>query len=239
MSGLAGSLNLVCRVAPATASASDKVTYSVPVPEAGLYSLLVSTPGAPGYCPQAPHVVATSSGLANLRTNQSTVRAGWTEVGTVWANAGVVPVEVRALPGSPVIADGVTLMRSRMRAGQSSSVGNGTSGAAGGVRLAKHGRAGLGGTIRLQAASVGPLTPILVGVGFTPTSLPLYGGTLYVVPDVVDFFVSDTQGLAELPIAVPFAPPLAGAQLWAQALASDPSHPDGVTLSSAVALVLQ
>jgi len=76
-------------------------------------------------------------------------------------------------------------------------------------------------------------------VGFTPTSLPLYGGTLYVVPDVVQFFLSDTQGFAELPIAVPFAPPLVGTQLWAQALAGDPSHPDGVTLSPAVALALQ
>ena len=234
-----GSLNLVCRVAAATASAADKVSYSVPVPETGLYSLLVSTPGASGFSAQAPHVVATSSGQVNVRTNQSTLRAGWTEVGTVWVDAGVVPVEVRALPGSQVLADGVTLMRSRLRGGPSSSVGSGSVGGAGGVRLAVHGRAGLGGTIRLQAASAGPLTPTLIGVGFTPTAVPLFGGTLYVVPEAVQFLVSDLQGIAELAIPVPFATSLVGAQLRVQALADDPSHPDGVTLSLGVAVVLQ
>ena len=239
LSGLPGSVNLLCRIASATAAASDKVTYSVPVPEAGLYSLLVSTPGAPGYCPQAQHLVTTPSGPATVRTNQAALRAGWTEVGPMWLDAGVVPVEVRALPGTQVIADGVTLMRSRLRGGQASAVGSGTSGALGGVKLAKLGRAGLGGTIRLQASRTAPLTPTLVGVGVTPTSLPLYGGTLYVLPDLVQFFVSDTQGFAELPIAVPFAPPLVGTQLWAQALANDASNPSGVTLSPGVAVVLQ
>jgi len=239
LAGLPGSVNLLCRVAPATAAASDKVTYAVPVPEAGLYTLLVSTPGAPGYCPQAPHGIATPSGPATVRTNQAALRAGWTEVGMVWLNAGVVPVEVRALPGTQVIADGVTLMRSRLRGGQASAVGSGTVGALGGVQLAKLGRAGLGGTIRLQASRTAPLTPTLIGVGFTPTALPLFGGTLYVVPDLVQFFVSDTQGFAELPIAVPFVPPLVGTQLWAQALANDATNPNGVTLSPGIALVLQ
>jgi len=80
------------------------VTYTVPVPEAGLYALLVSTPGAPGYCPQAQHGIATPSGPATVRTNQAALRAGWTEVGTVWLAAGAVAVEVRALPGTRSVA---------------------------------------------------------------------------------------------------------------------------------------
>ena len=239
VTSLPGALNLTCRVAPATASAADKVAYSVPVPETGLYSLLVSTPGGAGYCPQAPHAVATASGPATVRTNQTALRAGWTEVGTSWLNAGAATVEVRAVPGSPVIADGVALLRSRLRAGQASAVGLGTTGSLGGVQLAAHGRAGLSGTVRLQASRTPALTPTLIGLGFAPTALPLYGGTLYVQPDLVQFFVTDLQGIAELPLPVPFAPSLVGTMVWAQALANDPTNPAGVSLSPAVAVVVQ
>ncbi|MFN9703288.1 MAG: family 10 glycosylhydrolase [Planctomycetota bacterium] len=239
VTGLPGAVNLLCRVAPATASANDKVTYSVPVPEAGLYALLVSTPGAAGYCPQAPHGVATASGPATIRANQAALRAGWTEVGTVWLNPGVAAVEVRALPGTQGIADGVALLRSRLRGGQVSAAGTGTAGSLGGTQIAALGRAGLGGALRLQASRTPPLTPLMLGLGFAPASVPLYGGTLYVVPDVVQFFVADTQGLAELPVAVPFSPALVGTMFWAQALASDATNPSGVSLSPGVAVVLQ
>jgi hypothetical protein len=184
-------------------------------------------------------VVATASGPATIRTNQSTLRAGWTEVGTAWLNPGAATVEVRALPGSPVLADGVALMRSRLRGGQVSAVGAGTVGSLGGAQLAALGRAGLGGTLRLQASRTLPLTPTLVGVGVAPTALPLYGGTLYVAPDLVQFLVTDLQGIAELPIAVPFTAALAGTMLWAQALASDATNASGVSLSPGVAVVLQ
>ena len=164
---------------------------------------------------------------------------GWTEVGTVWLNPGVAAVEVRALPGTQVIADGVALLRSRLRGGQVSAAGTGTAGSLGGTQIAALGRAGLGGALRLQASRTPPLTPLMLGLGFAPASVPLYGGTLYVVPDVVQFFVADTQGLAELPVAVPFSPALVGTMFWAQALASDATNPSGVSLSPGVAVVLQ
>jgi uncharacterized lipoprotein YddW (UPF0748 family) len=227
------------RLASTAATANDKVVYTLPVAATGLYSLLAFVPGGPGYSPAAPYVVATAAGPVTVRVNQSVAGAYWREVGLVWLVAGATTVEVRAVPGQVVVADAVGLLRSRWPSGALGLMGAGTSGTNGGLVLAEHGRAGRGGVVRYQASQAIPGAPTLVGVGFTSVVVPLFGGSLYVLPDTVFGGVADGFGLFDASVSIPPLPGLLGVVLYAQALSFDPLGFDGVSLSSlAVAPIL-
>lgn len=112
----------------------------------------------------------------------------------------------------------------------------------------------------LGAAScpkIGKTLPLTVGrtvggaqglllIGLNAGALPLYGGTLYVMPPFVlqAPFAADHPGsgpgagLAEILIPVPAQPSLIGIPLEAQAGVFDTSAPQGVAISNALELVL-
>ena len=83
-------------------------------------------------------------------------------------------------------------------------------------------------------------------VGLNAGALPLYGGTLYVMPPFVlqAPFVADHgglgsgAGLAQILIPVPDQPSLIGVPMEAQAGVFDQYAPQGVALTNALTLVL-
>ncbi|MBL8755997.1 MAG: family 10 glycosylhydrolase [Planctomycetes bacterium] len=230
-SGASGGL---ARIASSAATGSDKVVYTLPVSDTGLHSLLAYVPGGPGYSSSAPYVVATATGPVTVRVDQSATGASWRELATVWLTAGTTTVEVRAVPGQVVLADAVGLLRSRWPSGPFGSMGAGTSGTNGGLRLAEFGRAGRGGVVRYQASQAIVGAPTLVGVGLASTFVPLFGGTLYLLPDAVFGGVADGFGLFDAAVAIPPLPGLLGVVLYAQGLSFDPLGVDGVSLSPLV-----
>ncbi len=238
-SSVVGASGGQARLALPFAAATDQVVYTLPVSEAGLWSLLVFTPGSAGLSTQAPHVVATAAGSAHVRVNQTQTTAEWREVATLWLAAGTTTVAVRAVPGQAVLADAVGLVRSRWPSGAMATIGTGTPGTLGGLQMAMWGRSGLGGSLRLQASRAVAGMPTVIGIGLTGTVIPLFGGTLYVVPDVVLGGLADAQGIVETDVVIPFAPSLLGTGLFAQGLTLDAAGPDGVSLSAAVATSLQ
>ncbi len=234
-----GASGASARIALLPAAAGDKVVYTLAVAETGLYSLLVHTPGSPGYSAAAPHVVATAAGNAFVRVDQRTTTAAWNEVATLWLTAGTTTVEVRAVPGQTVLADGVGLLRSRLPSGGMSTFGTGTAGTFGGLQIAAYGRSGLGGTVRFQASRALPGAPTVLGIGLAQAFVPLFGGTLYVLPDLVTGGLADAQGVIEVGVAIPTSPGLLGLGLVAQGLAMDPAGPEGVSLSPAATAFVQ
>jgi uncharacterized lipoprotein YddW (UPF0748 family) len=231
---VAGSSGGFARIGLSVASASDAVTYTLPVAESGLWTLLVHTPGSAPYSTTAPHVVATAAGPAFVVVDQSQATAAWTEVGTVWLAAGNTTVQVRAVPGQTVLADAVGLLRSRLPAGAMATFGVGTNGTLGGTQLAAFGRSGIGGTVRFQASRMVPGAGAAIGIGFAPTAQPLFGGTLWVLPEVVLGGAADALGLFTTSVAVPWQPSLLGIDLFAQAASADAAGPEGFSLSAGV-----
>jgi uncharacterized lipoprotein YddW (UPF0748 family) len=227
------------RLSLPASSASDKVTYTLPVAETGLWSLLVSEPGAPGMSPQAPHVVASAAGPAFVIVDQTASVGEWREIATVWLSAGTTTVEIRAVPGQAVWADAVALVRSRWPSGAMATLGAGTTGSLGGLELALWGQSRLGGTLRFAASRTPASSLVCLGLGTTPAALPLFGGTLQLLPDVLVAGFADGLGRFAHDLAVPWQGGLVGAPLLAQALALDPAGIDGVSLSPAVATTVQ
>lgn len=227
------------RLALSSAAASDRVVYTLPVAETGLWSLLVSAPGGAGMSARAPHYIATAAGPVQLHVDQTLPGAAWRELGSMWLAAGTATVEVRAVPGEAVIADAVALLRSRWPSGPMDSYGAGTTGSLGGLQLAAWERCGLGGTLRLQGSRIPAGTPAWFGIGFASAATPLFGGTVLVAPDLSVFAVADAAGLVDTAIAVPFVPRWLGTQLFVQGLALDANGPAGVSLSAAVRAVVQ
>lgn len=231
---LPGASGGLARIAPATASANDVVTYSLPVGETGLWSVLVWAPGGSGYASAALHEIATAAGPVSARVDQSRAVLAWRELTTVWLSQGVATVQVHAMPGQAVLADAIGLVRSRWPCGAMATIGSGTGGSLGGLRLAMSGRSGLGGSVQLQASRLPPGTPTAIGIGAATASLPLFGGTLLVVPDVLVAGLADAQGLVAYDVPIPWAPSLLGRGLFAQALALDAVAPGGIGLSAGV-----
>lgn len=227
------------RLALASAAPTDRVLWTLPVAETGLWSLLVHEPGGAGMATAVPHVVATAAGPAVLRVDQSVAPAAWQEVGTVWLAQGQTTVELRAVPGQVVVADAVGLLRSRLPSGPMGTIGSGTPGSAGGLSLSLRGRAGLGGRIVVQASRAPVGAPVALLLGLTGAAVPLFGGTLYVVPEWVEIGVADPMGLVAVELPVPFTPSLLGTTLWAQGLALDAGGPGGLSLSPGAAATLQ
>lgn len=227
------------RLALASAAPTDRVLWTLPVAETGLWSLVVHEPGGAGMATAVPHAVATAAGPAVLRVDQSVAPAAWQEVGTLWLAQGQTTVELRAVPGQVVVADAVGLLRSRLPSGPMGTIGAGTPGSAGGLLLSLWGRAGLGGRIVVQASQAPVAAPVALLLGLTGAAVPLFGGVLYVVPEWVEIGVADAAGLVAVELPVPFTPSLLGTTLWAQGLALDAGGPGGLSLSPGAAATLQ
>ena len=228
------------RLAPSTAAATDKVTYALPVSEAGLWSLIAYVPSTFGLSVTAPHTIPHAAGTAVLGVDQSQLAPiGWRELGTFWFPQGTATIEVNALPGQSVLADRFGLLRSRWPSGAMLTLGTGTAGTFGGLRVSMHGRAGLGGTIVVQGNRMPPGMPVILGLAQQSTAIPLFGGTLYVLPLVTIGGFASAIGTFATTVAVPFTPSLLGVSLVAQGLALDAVGQDGVSLSAAVATTVQ
>jgi hypothetical protein len=228
------------RLAGSSALASDQVTYTLPVAEAGLWSVIAQVPSTFGLTNLAPFTIAHVGGTAVVGVDQSHLtRPGWREIGTFWLAAGQTTVTIGARPGQSVVADAVGLMRSRLPSGPFSTLGVGTPGTLGGVRISMHGRAGIGGRMIVQANRLAPATGVIIGLALQGTSIPLFGGTLYVLPVSVPGGFADALGTFTTNVDVPWSSALVGTQLFAQALAFDPLGIDGVTLSAGASATIQ
>lgn len=218
------------------ASAADHVAYTLPVAETGLYSVLLHVPTGSGLATAAPHTIAHAGGIAVLPVDQSTAApTGWRDVGTFWFALGQANVEIGAVPGTAVVADAVALLRSRFPSGPMAAFGSGTPGSAGGLRLSMHRQSRIGGAIDVQCNRAPAGALVAIGFGATGTALPVFGGTLLVVPEVLVGDLADAAGRAATSVTVPFAPSLVGATLFAQGLVLDAGAPGGVGLSAAAA----
>ena len=228
------------RLSQGAATASDKVTYTFPVSETGLWSVIAYVPSLFGMSATAPHTIAHAGGTAVLAIDESqAATTGWRELGTFWFTQGTATLEVNALPGQSVLADRYGLLRSRLPSGPMLAVGFGTAGALGGLRSSMHGRAGLGGTVVVQGNRMPPGMPVVLGLALQGTSIPLFGGTLYVLPLATFGGFANAVGAFATTVTLPVTPSLLGATLWAQGLALDAAGQDGVSLSAAATTTVQ
>ena len=225
--------------APNAAPASF-ARYTLPVAETGLWSVLVHVPTTGGYPAATPVTVANATGAeVALVDHSSAANGGWREIGTYWLAQGSTSIEFGAVPGSWTAADAVMLKRSRFATGAHNAGGTGTAGISGPVTLAMSGRASIAGSLRIQAGMTLANTPVLFCTGFTGTAAPLFGGTLYVVPDFTNFMLANVQGRANLSLQIPASVVFRGLTILNQALALDAGAVEGVALSNAVTTVVQ
>jgi len=238
-SSMAAASGGTARLSLQSATAADRVRFTVPVSATGLWSVLVHVPAGAGLSPAAPHTIAHEGGVAVQRFNQGNLgNLGWQEAGTFWLAAGNTTIDVNAVPGQTVAADAVALLRSRFGSGAMQTTGVGTTGSAGGLRISIGGRACLGGALKVQCNQAPANAPLLWLVGFQGQSTPLFGGQLLVVPVSTTFALADGFGVAGLVVGLPFDAGLHGLSLHAQAVALDAGAPGGVGLSAATFTVL-
>lgn len=227
------------RVSLPSSLATDRVTFSLPVSTAGLWSVLMHVPAGAGLSPAAPHTVVHQGGVQVERIDQGNVlNLGFVDLGTFWLASGTATVTVNAVPGQSVVADAAMLLRSRFDSGAMATVGLGTPGSAGGLRLSMSGRASLAGELQVQANQLPAVAPLVWLLGFQPQAVPLFGGQLLVVPVSSTFALADSLGTASTTLALPFVPSLHGLSLYAQALALDGGAQGGVGLSPAAFTIL-
>lgn len=227
------------RLSLPSATAGDRVAFTLPVAETGLWSVLVHVPAGAGLCAAAPHTVVHQGGV-ELRHLDQTASAptGFRDLGPFWLAQGSATVDVHAVPGQFVAADAVALLRCRFPSGPMSTTGVGTTGSAGGLRISLAGRACLGGELRVQANQAQANAPLLWLLGFQPQSAPLFGGQLLVLPVSTTFALADGSGVAATTVALPFDAGLHGLSLHAQVVALDAGAPGGVGVSAAGFTVL-
>jgi uncharacterized lipoprotein YddW (UPF0748 family) len=219
--------------------ASDHVQFVLPVSQTGLWSVFVHVPAGPGLSPVAPHTIVHQGGVQVARIDQGNVaRLGYVDLGTYWLTLGTTTVTVSAVPGQSVVADAVMLLRSRFDSGAMSTVGVGTPGSAGGMRLSMRGHASLAGALQLQANQLPVGAPLAWVLGFQSQAAPLFGGQLLVVPLSSAFALADSFGAASTTLELPFVAGLHGLSLYAQALALDAGAQGGVGLSPAAFTIL-
>lgn len=229
----------VLAIAPPSASASDEVTFSLPVPSTGLWNVLARVPTGGGYCAAAPHRIAHAAGAETVLVDQgSALASGWQELGTYWLVAGPCSVTVRAVPGQTVVADCVALMPSRRGGGAMGMVGTGTAGSLGVPTLSMSGVAALGNTLRLQAAAIAAGAPVVFAIGLQPALTPLLGGALYLQPSLLQFASADANSRCELRVALPFTVAAHGLPVIAQFGVLDPTANGGVALSPAAQAIV-
>lgn len=227
-------------LASPTAPAGSRARFTLPVSETGLWSVLVHVPTTGGYPAATPVETANATGREVAAVDfSSAANSGWREVGSYWLTAGSTTVDINALPGSWTAADAVMLKRSRFATGSLNAGGTGTAGLAGPVTLALSGRASIAGSLRVQAGAMLPNAPMLFCTGFAGAAAPLFGGTLYVVPDFNTFVLADGAGRANLSLSIPPSVVFRGLTILNQALALDSGAVEGVALSNAVTTVVQ
>lgn len=237
---LVGSSGGSARMTLPVSGSSEQVVYTLSVPSTGLWTLCTSVPNAAGLSPGAPFELVHAGGTTVLAVDETTAApSGLRELATFWLGAGTTTLTVRGRSGQAVVADAVGLLASRLPSGAIGTFGTGMSGSAGVLGASLFGRAGLGGTLQAQVHRAVPGSLVALGLGFQGTALPLFGGTLFVVPDVLVPGLADALGTSTTPVAVPWSANLLGIGLWAQALAFDSAGPEGVVLSNGVAAVIQ
>lgn len=225
----------IAAIAPPSASASDAVTFALPVPTTGLWTVSTRIPLGGGYCTAAPHQVTSAAGTETVLVDQgSALASGWQELGTYWLLAGTCTVRVQAVPGQTVIADCVALMPSRRGGGAMGTIGTGTAGSLGVPSLSMSGVAALGNEVRLQGAAIAAAAPVVWAVGLAPALTPLVGGALYLQPSLLQFAFADAASRCELRIRLPATSAAHGLPLLAQIGALDATATGGVALSNAV-----
>lgn len=101
-----------------------------------------------------------------------------------------------------------------------------------------------GGQITLNVSSGVGGAPMALGIGSTPTAIPLFQGTLLVVPQViVNAVLQGTPGLARdghaaFPSTLPHDVSLSGQTLYVQALVLDPGAPGGFAFTPGLAMTI-
>ncbi len=237
---LAGSSGGTSRMTLPASGANEQVVYTLSAPSAGLWSLCTSVPNASGLATGAPFEFVHAGGTTVLAVDQTTAApSGWRELATFWLPAGTTTLTVRGRSGQAVVADAVGLLASRLPGGAIGTFGSGMVGTAGVLGASMYGRAGLGGTLQAQLHRAVPGSLVAMGLGFQGTALPLFGGTLVVVPAVLVPGIADALGTFTTPVGIPWTASLLGTGLWAQALAFDAAGPEGVVLSNGVTAVIQ
>ncbi|MCC7395854.1 MAG: family 10 glycosylhydrolase [Planctomycetes bacterium] len=237
---LVGSSGGTARMTLPSSGPTEQVVYSLSVPTAGLWTLCTSVPNAAGLATGAPFEFVHAGGTTVLAVDETTAApSGFRELATFWLPAGATTLTVRGRSGQSVVADAVGLLASRLPGGSIGTFGTGMAGSAGVLGTSMHGRAGLGGTLYAQGNRAAPDALLVLGLGFQGTTLPLFGGTLLVVPAVLVPGLADALGTFTTPVAVPWSPSLIGTGLWAQALAFDAAGPEGIVLSNGVAATIQ
>ncbi len=237
---LAGSSGGTSRMTLPASGSNEQVVYTLSVPSAGLWTLCTSVPNASGLATGAPFEFVHAGGTTVLAVDETTAApSGWRELATFWLPAGTTTLTVRGRTGQAVVADAVGLLASRLPGGAIGTLGTGMVGSAGVLRASLHGRAGLGGVLHAQGNRAVPGSLLALGLGFQGTALPLFGGTLFVVPDVLVPGLADGLGTFTTPIGIPWSASLFGISLWAQALAFDAAGAEGVVLSNGVAATIQ
>lgn len=98
----------------------------------------------------------------------------------------------------------------------------------------------VGTTMSLDLAGVPSDVPVLVLIGASDASLPLFGGTVLIDPATL---ISThpglaSGGLASVDVAIPATPSIAGAAVYAQGGAADPLGPAGFVLTNGLAIVV-
>ena len=227
-------------LAAPNAAPASRARYTLPVAETGLWNVLVHVPTSGGYPVATPVTVANATGEEVAPVDfSSAANSGWRDVGSYWLTQGTTTVDIGAVPGSWTAADAVMLKRARFATGSLNAGGSGTAGISGPVTLTLSGRASIAGSLRVQAGMMLANTPVLFCTGFVGTASPLFGGTLYVVPDFTTFMLANVQGRANLSLSVPPSVVFRGLTILNQALALDAGAVEGVALSNAVSTVVQ
>ncbi len=227
-------------LAAPNAAPASRARYTLPVAETGHWNVLVHVPTSGGYPASTPVTVANATGEEVATVDfSSAANSGWREVGSYWLTQGTTTVDIGAVPGSWTAADAVMLKRSRFATGSLNAGGTGTAGISGPVTLTLSGRASIAGSLRVQAGLMLANTPVLFCTGFTGAAAPLFGGTLYVVPDFTTFLLANVQGRANLSLSIPPSVVFRGLTILNQALALDAGAVEGVALSNAVSTVVQ
>jgi uncharacterized lipoprotein YddW (UPF0748 family) len=221
------------RVSLPFAGPAEHVGYRVPVAAPGLYTVAQHVVPGSGLAASAPVTIVHGGGTAVVAVAQNTGAAGWRALGDYWFGLGDAVIQVGASLGVAVQADAVALVAARWPTGGFQAYGAGTGGSAGGARLSLAGRSGLGGRIDVQLNRTPALAPVVLGIGFSAASVPLLGGTLFVVPDVTVGGAAQARGVFSLAIDVPWNVALVGAPLFVQGIALDAGAPQGVGWSNA------
>jgi hypothetical protein len=89
---------------------------------------------------------------------------------------------------------------------------------------------------RLVVKNGRPGAGAIVGLGTQSLSLPVFGGTLLILPTLTTSVQLDAFGQTVLPFPLAPNPALVGLQLFAQAFVSDAAAPQGFAMSRGLAI---